>query len=83
MVDMAGIAVDDSGSLVEEAVQYLSLKKYPEGCNNNRKRQIRKKAEKLVMKDGEVYYNPGKGKTVSQVIICSASSFYFLFNDCR
>ena len=42
---------------------YLSEKEYPEGCTA-RKMQIRKKSEKFIMKDGELFYNPGKEKPV-------------------
>ena len=58
--DMNGPDLD----LVEEAVLYLTDKTYPENCSNSRKRQIRKKSEKFELKEGELYYNPGKGKPV-------------------
>ena len=37
---------------------YLRKKTYPEGCNLNRKRQIRKRAEKLKIVNGELFYAP-------------------------
>jgi hypothetical protein len=57
----------DEGDLAEEVYLYLSQRKYPDGCEANRKRQIRKKAEKFTLRDGELYvqyYNPGAGKEV-------------------
>ena len=55
-------AVDDD--LIEETVTYISEKRYPDGCSNNKKRQIRKKSEKFVLKNEELYYVPGKNKAV-------------------
>ena len=54
----------DANDVVEDTVYYLSENKYPEGCSNNRKRQIRKKAEKFLVKDDELYYTAGKDKLV-------------------
>ena len=39
------IAEKTESDLVEEALQYISDRKYPDHCTDNRKRQIRKKAE--------------------------------------
>ena len=44
--------------LVEQACLYLTTKSYPEGCTLIRKRQIRKKAEKFSVVNGELYYVP-------------------------
>ena len=52
--------------LIEQACIYLMEKTYPEGCTLNRKRQIRKRAEKFNIVNGELYYAP-KDK---QVAIC-------------
>ena len=46
--------------LVEDAAVYLAERKYPEGCSVNRKRQIRKIAEKFVLNNGELYYQTKK-----------------------
>jgi hypothetical protein len=51
--------------LVEEAVTYITEHKYPDNCSNTRKRQIRKKAEKFVIKDNELFYLAGKDKSVN------------------
>ena len=59
--------------LVEQACQYLTAKTYPEGCTATRKRQIRKKAEKFKMVNGELYYMP-KGKQVCRVFIACTIS---------
>lgn len=54
---------DDDADLVEEAATYLADKTYPDHCSANRKRQIRKRAEKFMLKDGELYYrNDRKGQ---------------------
>ena len=55
---------DRDADLVEEAVDYISEHKYPEGCSNSRKRQIRKKAEKFILQDDKLYYKAGKDKPV-------------------
>ena len=44
--------------LVEEVYLYMTKKTYPNGCLLNRKRQIRKKAEKFEIVDGELYHAP-------------------------
>lgn len=40
--------------LIDETLVYLSEKNYPDSCSSNRKWQIRKKAEKFVLNDGEL-----------------------------
>ena len=50
---MAEAVCDD---LVEKAVLYISKQKCPDGCNPNRKRQIRKKAEKFALIKGELFF---------------------------
>ena len=60
--DDRGDCDDQQGdNLVEDTVFYLSEKKYPNGCTT-RKRQIRNKSERFILKDGELFYNPGKDK---------------------
>ena len=46
--------------LLEEAYIYLTEKKYPPGCNDTRKRVIRKKAQKFVVDKGELLYKQQK-----------------------
>ena len=53
---------DSRDDLIEDTLLYVSEKKYPENCNPNRKRQIRKKAEKFVVVDGELYYKKGRNE---------------------
>ena len=60
---MAAADVDDD-NLIEETILYISAKKYPNGCSDSRKRQIRKKSEKFALKNEELYYVPGKNKVV-------------------
>ena len=49
---------ENQEDLIEQACLYLTKKVYPEGCTLNRKRQIRNKAEKFKMVNGELYYVP-------------------------
>ena len=56
---------DDSESenkLIEDACNYVTDKTYPAGVDKNRKRVIRRKAQKMVVKNGEVYYRKKKGE---------------------
>ena len=56
---------DDSeadANLIEDACNYASTKSYPAGADKNRKRIIRRKAQRLAVKDGEVYYKKKKGE---------------------
>lgn len=50
--------------LVQKAFMYLRDKTYPEGCTKNEKRCIRKKAEKLVARNGVMYYKKKDGAEV-------------------
>ena len=60
--------------LIEQACVYLMEKTYPEGCTLNRKRQIRKRAEKLNIVNGELYYAP-KDKQVAMCFFPLAVRF--------
>ena len=53
---------EKENSLLEDAIQYLREKTYPNVCPMNRKRVIRKKASKLRLVDGEVYVEKNGGK---------------------
>ena len=61
--------------LVELAVTYALEKKYPKDCPENVKRSVRRKADSLVVKDGEVYCLKARkqpnGKKVSYACIYS------------
>ena len=50
--------------LVEQAYVYLTSATYPPGCDENRKRVIRKKAKKFELKDGELYYKQKQKRKV-------------------
>ena len=54
----------EGDDLIDEGFLYVSEKKYPDGASATRKKIIRKKAEKFVVVDGELYYKPGKKKQV-------------------
>jgi len=51
-------------ALVEKAYLYLTRKTYPAGCTKNDKRSIRRKSEKLVLKDGVLYFKKKDGSEV-------------------
>ena len=55
--------LDDAGEdLVEQACRYLQEKSYPDDCSAARKRQIRQRAKKFSVVDGEVFYRSGGGQ---------------------
>lgn len=51
--------------LVEKAYLYLTDGSYPEGATKNDKRSIRRKAGRLNIRDGELYYKKRGGVKVS------------------
>ena len=57
---MAALNKERDIQLLEEAYVYLTEKKYPSGCSDVRKRVIRKKSQKFVVKDGELFYKQQK-----------------------
>ena len=61
---------DDFGEfdLVDELYLYIVEKRYSKECTATRKREIRKKAEKFVVNDGELFYLSRKDKQVSCII---------------
>lgn len=50
--------------LIEEACNYAIEKTYPDGADKNKKRIIRRKAKKIVVKNGDVYYKKKKGEVL-------------------
>ena len=46
----------EDGNLTEEAINYIENGTCASDCPANRKRSIRKKAGKLALREGEVYY---------------------------
>ena len=42
--------------LVNQAAAYLLSGSYPDGCGDNMKRSIRRKANKLSIRNGEVFH---------------------------
>ena len=59
---------DDCGDLIEKAYVYLTEKRYPDDCEKNEKRIIRKKAQKFVVRDGELQYKKSvRGRDGSKV----------------
>ena len=58
--------------LVEKAVNYITKSSYSPNATKNEKRVIRKKAEKLSVKDGEVFYKKKGGKEAGQCMYYSS-----------
>ena len=48
--------------LVEQAYVYLTNKTYPEGSSKNLKRVIQRKAKKITVWNGELYFYKKTGK---------------------
>ena len=46
----------EDGNLTVEAINYIESGTYASDCSANRKRSITKKAGKLPLREGEVYY---------------------------
>lgn len=61
---------DDELELIENAFEYLIKKKYPPGCSKNQKRVIRRKAERLEERNGEIFYKKRGGSMVNLPIPC-------------
>ena len=54
---------EEGGDLIKEVYEYMTQRRYPLGCMEGRKRTIRRKANKFVLKDGELYFKKKqKGK---------------------
>ena len=62
--------IDDELELIENAFEYLIKKKYPPGCSKNQKRVIRRKAERLEERNGEIFYKKRGGSMVNLHIFC-------------
>ncbi len=60
---------DSDLKLVENACIYLTSGEYPPSCSKNEKRSIRRKADKLVVRSGEVFY---KKRGIEVSILCSS-----------
>ena len=58
----------DEFDLLDEVYLYIVEKRYSKECTATRKRQIRKKGEKFVVNDGELFYLSRKDKQVSCII---------------
>ena len=52
---MSEAGTDDEGNTLELAYSYKVNGKYPPGCDVNKKRSIRRKAEKIIVKNGEAW----------------------------
>ena len=52
----------EEDTLLEAALVYVTDKTYPEEADSNKRRVIRKKAQKFSMENGEVKYTKRRGK---------------------
>ncbi|XP_076065010.1 uncharacterized protein LOC143039042 [Oratosquilla oratoria] len=59
---------EDENALVEKAVQYLLDKSYPESCSRQDKRSVRRKAQRLVTSEGQIYYKKRNGSYVRYIM---------------
>ena len=55
----------EENDLVEDVYIYLTEGKYPVDCAANRKRVIRRKAEKFRVRNGELFYIKKKSRKVN------------------
>lgn len=76
--------------LVEQACTYLTRGEYPLSATSNEKRIIRRKAKKLCMEDGEIFYVQSNGikvnclhQTAAVTIDCWCNSGEVCFGSCR
>ncbi len=53
--------------LVQAAYNYITMKIYPPGCSRDMKRSIRRKSEKFVLVDGEMFFKKKKSRNVKKV----------------
>ena len=58
----------EDGNLTEEAINYIKNGTYTSDCSANRKRSSRKKAGKLVLREGKVYYEKKPGQVFFQFL---------------
>ena len=58
---------DVENLLLLHACTYLKEKTYPQDSSKNDKRSIRRKAEKLVLKDGDIFYKKKDGNEVKNL----------------
>ena len=56
--------------IVELACLYLQEKSYPADCTASKKRQIRQRAKKFSIVDGELFYKPSADGKVNLQLLC-------------
>ncbi len=67
--------------LVEIAFLYLTEKRYPHQCMKNDKKSIRRKAERLAVRDGDLYYKQdGKEVRASYLILLRSTASLSNYN---
>ena len=62
---------DEESDTLELAYSYKVKGKYPEGCDANKKRLIRRKAEKIFLKNGEVWTKRKMDRTTKVRAACN------------
>ena len=55
---------DKEVQLLIKACRYLQYKTYPLDCDTNEKRSIRRKSERLTLRDGDILYRKTNGQEV-------------------
>ena len=60
---------DVENLLLLHAFTYLKEKTYPHDSSKNDKRSKRRKAEKLVLKDGDIFYKKKDGNNLFSLIM--------------
>ena len=71
MIDAGVEGEIQTGDFIVDVYLYLAKKIYPDGCKRQRKRTIRRKAEKFVVREGQLFYINNKGdKVVKPFRVC-------------
>ena len=60
----------EESALLDEAILYITEKRYPEEASENRKRAIRRKAKKFEIQGGELFYRDTRK--------CSGEKVYYI-----
>ena len=74
---MSEAGTDDEGDTLELAYSYKVNGKYPPECDVNKKRSIRRKAEKIIVKNGEAWTKRKMNGTTKVSVAC----YYMFFSS--
>ena len=67
--DVAVESGAQTGCLLDHVFLYITSKSYPDGCTREKKRTIRRKAERFVIRDGQFFYIKNMGRKVLKSIL--------------